>query len=137
MHCPWDYTRGHCWHGHSGWGNKRSDRYRLHLTDLGSSGCSDLVDSKGDGEIMFLHLVFHHPLLPSGCTDVVTELIFQGLYMCRSDEVSHIPLLVEDLPAPGVIRSHRITMGKTFENLLQNHKAQTFSILCEAMYKGL
>ena len=37
----------------------------------------------------------------------------------------------------GVISSYRLTMGKTQKNLLlQNHKAQSFHILCVAMYKG-
>ena len=33
--------------------------------------------------------------------------------------------------------SHRLTMGKTKKNLLlRNHKAQSFHILCVAMYNG-
>ena len=32
--------------------------------------------------------------------------------------------------------SHRLTMGKTKKNLFRNHKAQSFHILCVAMYTG-
>ena len=40
-------------------------------------------------------------------------------------------------PAPGVISSHRLTMGKHKKNLLlRNHKTQSFHILCVAMYSG-
>ena len=44
---------------------------------------------------------------------------------------------VKNGPALGVISSHRLTVGKTKENLLlQNHKAQSFHILSVAMYSG-
>ena len=42
---------------------------------------------------------------------------------------------VKNYPVPGVISSHRLTMGK-HKNLLRNHKAQSFQILCVAMYNG-
>ena len=32
--------------------------------------------------------------------------------------------------------SNRFTMGKNIKNLLQNHKAQSFHILCVAMFDG-
>ena len=44
---------------------------------------------------------------------------------------------VKNGPAPGVISSHRLTMGKHKKNLLlRNHKAQSFHILSVAMYSG-
>ena len=42
---------------------------------------------------------------------------------------------VKNGPTPGVNSSHRLTIGKTYKNLLlQNHMAQSFHILCGAMY---
>ena len=43
---------------------------------------------------------------------------------------------VKNGPSPGAMSSHRPTMGNIKNLLLRNHKAQSFHILCVAMYSG-
>ena len=59
----------------------------------------------------------------------------QCLVVLYINPANHAPG-VKNGPAPGVISSHRLTMGKTKNLLLQNHKAQSFHILSVAMYSG-